>query len=158
MNAEHVNAFLVPSVQVLKKMAHMGVRPGPVSRLGDSRMDDNVSIIIGLQGPLSGSVVLTAARDVAWTLARRIAGEELDAPREAEVRAILAELANTIVGNATGMLYELGIREGITPPTVIEGPQVSFEFGAGLESVLVPLDTDVGCVEMIVSLTREPPS
>lgn len=155
MNADHVNAFLVPSVQVLKKMARMEVRPGPVSRLGDGRMDDNVSIIIGLQGRLSGSVVLTAARDVAWTLAHRIAGGDLGDSREGEVRAILAELANTIVGNATGMLWDLGIREAITPPTVIEGPRVSFEFAKGLESVLVPLETEVGCVGMIVSLTQE---
>ncbi len=157
MRADHVNAFLTPSVRVIQKMAGVGVRLGPVRRLSEVCLDDNLSILIGLQGRLCGSVVLTAHRDVARALAERIAGGGLEGDEETEVRAVLAELANTIVGNATGHLYDLGIREGITPPTVVEGSSVSLGFGEGVESVLLPLDTDVGRVEMIVSLTRESP-
>ncbi len=158
MKADHVNAFLVPAVQVLQKMARLEVRVGRVERLtGDSEVGDHLSIIIGLHGQLSGSVVLTAERRTAWTLASRVAREELSSEGEADVRAILAELANTIVGNATGHLFAVGVREGITPPTVVVGPRVGFGFGAGLESVLVPLETEVGRVEVIVSLSKDAP-
>jgi CheY-specific phosphatase CheX len=157
MKAEHVNAFLVPSIQVIKRMARTDVKLGRIDRLEELRMDDNLSIVIGLHGRLSGSVVLTASRHVAWALAGRIAGEEFDDSDEVDVRAILAEVANTIVGNATGHLYEIGVRQGITPPTVVEGPQVCFAFGAGVESARVPLETEMGGMEMIVSLTRESP-
>lgn len=157
MNAEHVNAFLVPSVEVIRKMAELDVRLGKVTRLESIELDDNASVVIGLQGRLSGSVILAASRDVARALARRIAREELDGDEEATTHAILAELANTIVGNATGHLYEMGIRGGITPPTVVTGPAVRLGHDAGVETVRVALETDVGQVLVIVSLIREGP-
>lgn len=157
MRAEYVNAFLVPSVRVLQKMARIQVTLGKVTRLENGLLGDNLSIIIGVQGRLSGSVVLTASRDVAWALAGRILGEPVGEEGQGDVQAILAEVANTIVGNATGHLYELGLREGITPPTVVAGAGVSLDFGAGVESVKVPIQTEVGHLEMIVSLTRETP-
>jgi len=157
MRAEYVNAFLVPSVRVLRKMARIEVQLGKVARLEEGLLGDNLSIIIGLQGRLSGSVVLTAARDVAWALAGKILGEPVGQDGQNDVQAVLAEVANTIVGNATGHLYELGLREGITPPTVVAGAGVSLDFGAGVESVKVPIHTEIGHLEMIVSLTRETP-
>ncbi|GAB4269637.1 MAG: chemotaxis protein CheX [Deferrisomatales bacterium] len=154
MNAEHVNAFLTPSVQVIRKMAGVDVRLGKVQIHSAMQMTDHLSIVIGLQGGLSGAVILTAQRAVAAALAARVAGEALEEPGGEECRAILAELANTIVGNATGHLYELGIRQSITPPTVVSGSEVRFDFGAGTRSVRIPLDTEVGRVDVIVSLTR----
>ncbi len=157
MRAEYVNAFLLPSVRVLQKMARTAVQVGSVARFEEGLLDDSLSIIIGLHGRVSGSVVLTARRPVAWALASRIAGDALDQARVADVQIILGELANTIVGNATGELYEIGVREGITPPTLVEGPHVSFIFGDGVESVKIPLETEAGPVDLIVSLTRETP-
>ena len=157
MKAEHFNAFLTPCVQVLQKMARTGVRLRGVSRLDRVEMGDHMSIVIGLQGRLSGSVVLAAPRAVAWALASRIAGQDLRQQDELEVRAVLGELANTIAGNATGYLYQVGVRQDITPPTVVMGSGVSFAFGAGVESARACLETEVGGLEMIVSLTRESP-
>jgi CheY-specific phosphatase CheX len=94
---------------------------------------------------------------VAWALAGRIVSEELGDEAEGEVMAVLSELANTIVGNATGHLDEIGLSEGITPPTVVMGARVSFDFSSGVESVLVPLETEVGEIDMIVSLARPNP-
>jgi len=157
VKAQHVNAFLVPSVEVLQKMARTRVDVGKISRLQRTLAPDALSIIIGLNGGLSGSVILSAGRDVAWALAGRIVREELGDEAEGEVMAVLSELANTIVGNATGHLYEIGLSEGITPPTVVMGARVSFDFSDGVESVLVPLETEVGEVDMIVSLARPSP-
>lgn len=157
MRAEYVNAFLLPSVEVLQKMARTRVSSGRIVRLQEDSLDDNVSVIIGLQGRLSGSVILAAGRAVAWALASRIVNRELGEGDGGDVRAIWSELANTIVGNATGQLCDIGLREGITPPTVIEGARVHFDFSAGVESVRVPLETEVGPLEMIVSLTKEQP-
>jgi CheY-specific phosphatase CheX len=160
MKAEHVNAFLKPAVQVLQKMACTEVKVGKVSRLGQSLGSGehhHLSIIIGLKGRLSGSVILTAPRPVAVSLAALIVKEPAEEMAEDDVRAIMAEVANTIVGNATGLLYDLGFHEGITPPTVVIGPDVSFGFDAGVESVQIPLATGAGEIAIVVSLTRETP-
>ncbi len=155
MKAEYVNAFLVPSVRVLEKMVRTSVRVGKPRRVEGLGLSDSVSILIGLQGRLNGSVLLTAPKDVALAICERMLGAP--AAESGEVRAVLAELANTIVGNATGHLYDLGIREGITPPAVMEGPEVTLEFGNGVESVLLPLETEVGRLELLVSLAPEAP-
>ena len=157
MNAEHVNAFLSPCVDVLQKMARTMVSVGKVGRLTQPLAGEAVSIIIGLTGGLSGSVILTAERAVAWALASRITREELGEDAQEEVVAVLSELANTIVGNATGHLHELGVKEGITTPTVVLGAGVSFDFSGTVESVIVPLQTEVGHLKMVVSLGREKP-
>ncbi|GAB6061409.1 chemotaxis protein CheX [Deferrisoma palaeochoriense] len=155
MKAEYVNAFLVPSVRVLEKMARTQVRVGKPRRVGDMLLDNRVSILIGLQGRLNGSVLLTAPKDVALAVCERMLGGP--AAEAGDVRAVLAELANTIVGNATGHLYDLGIREGITPPAVMEGPEVSLDFGNGVESVLLPLETEAGRLDLVISLAPEAP-
>ncbi len=151
MKAEYVNAFLVPSVKVLERMAKTEVRVGKVARLIGRLPLDALSIQIGLTGGLSGAVVLSFSPPVAEELVRRICRAEPDGE---EVTAVLAELANTIVGNATGYLYELGIHEGITPPAVLRGSDVSFDFSKSVESVLIPLETGIGRMDMIVSLAN----
>ncbi|GAB4250663.1 chemotaxis protein CheX [Deferrisoma sp.] len=155
MKAEYVNAFLAPSVRVLEKMARTQVRVGKPRRVGDMLLDNRVSILIGVQGRLNGSVLLTGEKDVAARVCERMLGAPVSGPEE--VRAILAELANMIVGNATGHLYDLGIREGITPPAVMEGPEVNLGFGEGMESVLLPLETEAGRLDLVISLAPEAP-
>lgn len=157
MKADYVNAFLVPSVEVIQKMGRLPVRVGKLARLTHRIAGDGVSIIIGLNGNVSGSVMLTADRAVAWALAGRIVKEELGEDATDDVMAVLSEVANTVVGNATGFLYDLGVTSGITPPTVVMGSEVRFDFSDGVESILVPLETEVGQLEMIVSLVRPKP-
>jgi CheY-specific phosphatase CheX len=157
MKAEHINAFLVPSVDVLQRMARTEVRIGRMTRFENSLPEHNWSILIGLSGGICGSVVLTFCPEVARTLAGRIARREPDAGATEEILGILAELANTIVGNATGHLFELGIREGISPPTVVRGSQVRFDFAESTESVRVPLETGAGALSKIVSLAKDCP-
>jgi CheY-specific phosphatase CheX len=154
VRADYVNAFLGPSVQVLQKMARVGVQVGKLARLRQRTAGNGLSIIIGLNGSVSGTIVLTSGTDVAWALASRIMRDELAPEARDDVMAVMSELANTIVGNATGHLYDLGLTEAITPPTVVMGPEVRFDFTDGVESILVPLETDVGEVDMIVSLVR----
>ncbi len=152
MNAEYVNAFLIPAVEVLRKLAGIRVRRGRVRRVEDVHVGGNLSVLIGLQGGLSGAVVLTASQKVARALAVRVAGPSVENDRD--VHAVWTEIANMIVGNATGFLEKLGLREALTPPAVLDGSGVHLEFGEGVENVVLPLETDVGQVEMIVSLVR----
>lgn len=158
MKAEHVNAFIAPSVDVLERMAKTRVQVGKISRLQRSVTSDALSIVIGLDGEITGSVIFTLAREVAWALAARILSEELPSDARSEVQAVMSEMANMVVGNASGYLYELGLREGITPPTVVMGEQVSFDFSNGAETVLVPLATEAGSVDLIVSVKKGRPT
>lgn len=154
MKADYINAFLGPSVEVIRKMARVNVHVGKLARLHRRDAGDALTIIIGLNGSVCGNIMLTSRTEVAWALASRIMRDELAPEAKDDVMAVMSEVANTIVGNATGHLYDLGLTEGITPPTVVMGAEVRFDFTDGVESILVPLETDVGAVDMIVSLVR----
>ncbi|NTU60399.1 MAG: hypothetical protein HGA98_05005 [Deltaproteobacteria bacterium] len=155
MNARHLEAFVAPAVHVLAKMARTEVRAGEVSARAPSLGGESVSVVIGLNGGISGTFVLTAARREAWALAGLILGGPPEDEARDEVLDVLSELANVIAGNATGRLYELGVSEGITPPTVVTGPAVGLDFTRGAETVHVPLETRAGTLEMVLSIFEE---
>lgn len=120
----HVAVFRDCAVRVLHRMADLAARPGPVAPV--------------------------FARDVAW----RVAGEALGADGAPTVHAIAMEMVNTVAGNATGLLLRSGLCEGLTPPTIVEGPQVFFGFVGGIETIAVPLHTEEGSLALLVSLKR----
>jgi CheY-specific phosphatase CheX len=159
MKAEHVNAFLVPAIDVIRKMAKVEVKIGKISRLDSAELvtDHQLGILIGVKGYLSGSVILSSSDGVARGLAGSIVKTEAAEITDSDLRDIISELANTIVGNATGALYELGIKAGITPPTVVLGDGISFRFDSGMDTVRIPLLMSLGEMQMTVSLTRENP-
>lgn len=156
MKAEHVNAFLVPAISVLKKMGKLDVKIGKMSKLDSEEhniVDHKLSIIIGIKGHLSGSVILSATDEVSRAIAGAIVKEDPVSVTEQDLNDIMAELANTIVGNATGTLYDLGVKAGITPPTVVLGNSMSFRFDSSMDTIRIPLMMDVGTMMMTVSLT-----
>lgn len=157
MKAEHVNAFLVPAISVLKKMGKLETKIGKMSKVeqpAPPSAERYLSIIIGLKGDLSGSVILSAPDPVAKAIAGAIVKAPAESVTEQDLNDIMAELANTIVGNATGALYDVGVKAGITPPTVVLGNSVCFRFDAGMDILLIPLITDIGELTMTISLTR----
>jgi len=152
----HAEVFRDCAVRVLRKMAGVDPRQGPISRITETRTRDSLTAIVGLQGDLVGSVALVMSRGVALRLAGRAAAGPLgDDPWEA-ARAIVMEMVNTLAGNATGFLLKQGVREGLTPPTAVEGPQVFFGFVGGIETFSAPLMTEEGPCALIVSLQKNP--
>jgi CheY-specific phosphatase CheX len=153
---DYVEVFRDCALRVLHRVAGLAARVGPVARVTESRTADSLSALVGLQGDLTGSVALVLSRDAAWRVASRVAGHALG-PGDAEtVHAIAMEMVNMVAGNATGLLLRAGLREGLTPPTVVEGPQVFFGFVGGIETFAVPLVTEEGTVALLVSLKRNP--
>ncbi|MEW6490162.1 MAG: chemotaxis protein CheX [Thermodesulfobacteriota bacterium] len=154
----HVDVFRDCALRVLHRMAGLAARVGPAARITESRTADSLSALVGLQGDLTGSVALVFARDVAWRVAGRVSAESLGPGDAQTVHAIAMEMVNTVAGNATGLLLRAGLREGLTPPTIVEGPQVFFGFVGGIETFAVPLLTEEGTVVLLVSLKRNPES
>jgi len=151
----YVQAFRDCAARVLRKMGGLETRLGPVTRITESRTQDSVSAIVGLQGDLVGSMALVMSREVAGQVAARVQGRSLGQGDRDAVHAIVMELANTIAGNATGLLLKQGVREGLTPPTLVEGPQVFFGFVGGIETFAAPLLTEEGACALIVSLREQ---
>ena len=151
-----VEVFRDCAVRVLRQMGGLEPKIGPLARVTESRTRDSLSAVVGLQGDLAGSMALVMSREVVWQVAGRVRGALLGEDEVEAVHAIVMEVANTIAGNATGLLLKRGLREGLTPPTLVEGPQVFFGFVGGIETFAAPLLTEEGACALIVSLQASP--
>jgi len=150
----YAEMFQACAGRVLEKMAGVTPRRGPVCRVTELRTQESLTAIVGLQGDLVGSISLVLSRDVACRLAGRVTGETLSEDAWDTVRAIITEIVNTAAGNATGLLLAKGIRENLTPPTAVEGPQVFFGYVGGIETFSAPILTEVGPCAVILSLQK----
>lgn len=156
MKAEQVNAFLVPALNVVSKMAKVSVELGKPFKVDkDSAADEaQIGTIIGISGGIMGSVTLCAMGETARLLCGRVAGEEPDALTDEDIHSIFAEIANTIAGNAAGGLYDLGIKADITPPTVVRGKGMQVRFRDDMDIMNIPIIMEFGRLNLIVAFSR----
>lgn len=154
MKAEYVNAFLVPSVENIRKMARIDARVGKISVTTDPPRGDIFSVRIGMTGRVVGNVLLAFPRKVAWMFCAKILESNLDDVGESDVLEILAEFANTVAGNAVGLMSDAGAPVDISPPTVMTGV-LPHDNGVEMDSIIMRIFTDVGQIEIMVSLVDD---
>ena len=158
MKAEHVNAFLVPAVNVISKMAKIDVKldkPTKIERDMMPQESTQLSTIIGISGGMSGSVTLSASDQSARTLCAKIISEDPETISEEDIHAIFSEIANTIAGNAAGALYDLGVKADITPPTLVKGDCITIRFLEGMDIINIPILLDFGRLDLRVAFTKD---
>ena len=119
-----VDAFVDAVVRVMKSM---GEEARLVATRYSSDVDPPPSIVvtIELRGSLNGPVTWSFSRDLARHITQQML---LGAASEEYYPAAAAELANIMLGNATGALEEAGYLVELAPPSLRterrEGPQV----------------------------------
>lgn len=148
MKAEYVNAFLEPAIFVIEKVLKIEATIGQIKKGSGINLKDPISIIIGMNGDLKGVVILGFTMETAYKIAAKMLQKDNIAELNQDEKEALSELANMIIGNAGGKLYELGLTETLTPPTVVIGSQVSFSIPQINQSIIVPINTKIGTLDM----------
>jgi len=152
----HLNAFVQPAIHVLATMAGISAQAGPPRKHSAITDAEAVTVMIGIKGDYTGTILFRFSE----RLACRIVKDLISPDREIEalnsdVQDALGELANVIVGNATGHLDALGIQAMMTPPIITVGKNVKFVFPETNELVVVPLATPAGEIEMNVAFAMQ---
>jgi chemotaxis protein CheX len=100
----------------------------------------DVSGIIGFSGQITGSVVVTFARDAAVKLVAAFAGLEMP-PEDPDFADAIGELANMIAGRAK---KDLGASASISVPSVIIGNHYTIARLSDVPCLVIPCRTPVG--------------
>lgn|GEM_PF-682810 len=150
VRTELAQAFAEAAVHVLQEML------GTEVAVGEHRVEvtalhaDEVTVLVGLTGEVSGLCLLTMPNSTAYAAVSMMMGETVTELDDIG-RSAVAELGNMISGAATIKLEERGISSNITPPSVLQGhsPEISTP---NLERAVVPLQTGLGNLTLHISI------
>jgi chemotaxis protein CheX len=121
MDVRYINPFVLAVQHVFKTMLGMDILVSkPTIKLKEGPVSD-VSAIIGLSGPATGSVTMCFSKQVAVRVASTFAGIELSIYQPAELADALGELTNMVAGQARAKLPQSNIT--VSLPRVVLGDQ-----------------------------------
>ncbi len=152
MRAEYINAFVDPAVIVIEKALKVDAIVGKITKGFSPSMEATYSVAIGVKGDLSGVVIVVFSNETARNVSNNMLNKSTHSLLSQEDKETLSELTNMIVGNAAGKLYELGLKESLTPPAVVAGTQSSFSTLDMSESIVVPINTKLGVIYINIFL------
>lgn len=146
------DTFTNVSLEIFSQMTRLSIRQGEISVKEHSYPSYDCSFIIGVTGCFKGAVTMTLRKETALFLASAMLGStarEIDELAE----SALKELVNITVGQALSVSGSEGPLD-ITPPTFIQGTNISMSV-ADIQQVYVStLITEGGPVEFTVSLEK----
>ncbi|MCH8148104.1 MAG: chemotaxis protein CheX [Planctomycetes bacterium] len=155
MDIRFINPFVASIQCVFETMVHTKVRVGkPRLRTDDSLVHD-ISAVVGFSGDAAGCVVLSFSADVACRIASAFAGTKL-AHDDPDFIDAIGELANMVAGNAKKDFE--GLNVSISLPSVIAGTNHTVSHPAKTPFIVIPCDTDFGCVcvEFGIEVEKKP--
>ncbi len=144
VRAEFVNPFVAAAYDVLT--AEMGEKPhkGTMRLENTHYTTDDVTIIVGISGQVSGVVLYGMCNRTALSMAKHMCGETIPIFNQFAESAI-GELGNMISGRATAYLEENGYTCNLTPPSIVYGNRTIISLNPFVRCVL-PFTTGLGVI------------
>lgn len=120
MNAEHVNPFILSICKVVKDMCMIDLKIGKPSVRNTSYSEDASIIQLGLEGNLTGTVILNLEHSTALGIVSKMMMSSVTSIDEIGQSAI-SELGNMVAGNAATVFASNNILIDITTPSYYLG-------------------------------------
>ncbi len=120
MKAEHVNAFITATTEVIAAMTSLKVVPAKAYLKKEDLATGDVSSIVGLTGTPTGSFSISFDKESILKITSRIFKEEITR-LDSDVAEAAGELANMISGQARKKIEEQGDLCDGAIPTVVAG-------------------------------------
>ena len=149
IKVEHINPFIVSNMETFKKMLGLEAKPGKAMLKINSKLDYDVSGVIGLSGKLLGSVAMSFPEKSALALCNKFMSSEFKDMNE-DILDAVGELVNIVAGNAKKGLSEFDIE--ISLPNVILGHNHRSVEPRGALAFILRFATYLGDFHMAVSL------
>lgn len=138
------NSFSKATCDVLKLMFNLEAQPNAADKI-NSASEENVVIVIGLTGDLSGKVSYLFPKNTAIGLVHILSGMDFSEIDEFVTSAI-GEVGNIISGNALSALSEQQIVCDILPPQIKIGESDT------PEGEVCRVSTDVGNIDFWITV------
>ena len=143
MDVKYINPFLEATINVLKTMAFVEVRPSKPYLKKDQVATGDVSGIIGLTGAATGSLSVTFNFSLVQNIMSNMLGEEVTEVTN-DVRDAVGELTNMISGDARRLLQQQGLSLSAAIPTIVAGHNHTIKHVVQGPIIVIPFTADGG--------------
>ncbi|MEW5959936.1 MAG: chemotaxis protein CheX [Chloroflexota bacterium] len=150
MNVKYLNPFVEAAYTVLEAEIGLSAKRGELSLQRSACTAKDVTVLISMIGHLQGVVLYGMSENTAISIVSKILGQPFDDFDELAQSGI-GELGNVITGHASKRLSETGLEATISPPSLIIGKGTLIST-LDFERLLVPLDTELGEIEIHLAL------
>lgn len=145
MKVEYINPFIASVDELFGTMLGCPVQRGKLALAPSSTIGpEQVAALIGLSGPMRGTVVLAFPVATALKIAGRLIGED---PQEIDEEALdaVAEVVNIVAGGAKSRLSQgSGPPMDLGLPTTIVGDRYSVVPPSEASWIELPFDSELG--------------
>jgi chemotaxis protein CheX len=152
MNVDYINPIVTTTLRVFECVLGAAPEKGALVVLPQTFTSQEFNIVLGVVGSLKGSVILGMSQSTADKLAGAMIGQAVTVFDQLAASAI-GELGNMISGNALSELAGIGYLCDLTPPTIIQGAQVTMST-VSIPAVVIPLEMAHGAIFVTVSLQQ----
>ena len=154
MKAEHANPFITAAIKTFKQELNVELKRSSISVKNAPAPTKDITIIIGVTGPVKGQVVYSMDQNVAMEITKSMLPGKLPAELKKLLNSAVSEMANIMTGQASiALAGENSIIE-ITPPTVFCGGGVTMDFLA-MKTICLTFISEIGSVEVNIALAEE---
>ncbi len=151
MDVKYINPFLAATINVLKIMAGVELRPGKPYLKKDAVAVGDVSGIIGITGDVTGSLSVSFSFGLIKKIMKNMLQEELTDITE-DARDAVGEITNMICGDARRMLEENGLKLSAAIPTIIAGRKHTIKHAVSGPIIVIPFEEKSGIAVVEVSM------
>lgn len=150
MKAQFVNPFVSAAYQVIQAELQSSVERGPLSLEESQFTNRDITVMIGVTGPVQGVVMYSMSRETAKKMVEVMIGQPV-AEFDAMAESAISELGNVITGVAAAELEKAGYSCRISPPTLVMGEHTVIST-VNIRRLVVALTTQFGELEISLAL------
>lgn len=151
MKAENVNPFIISVCKVMKDMCMLNLQMGkPIVATGEYPQD-NFIIKLGINGNLTGSVLLSMEHSTALEIVSKMMMTPVNTI-DAIGQSAISELGNMIAGNAATVFANSDVLIDITTPAYYVGSEYRHQDGTLFR---VPFSSEVGSLSIDVQINGD---
>lgn len=152
MKAKYINPFIESVVEFFSTMLMTQVRRGDPTVWKAEGESGQVVALIGLSGPVRGTVALALPADTAMKLTGQLLGEEVTELNDLAFDSV-SEACNIVAGGAKARLpVNGGVPVNLGLPTVISGDRFKVSYPSDSVWVNVPFDSDLGSFSLRITM------
>jgi chemotaxis protein CheX len=151
MRVEFINPFIESVSGLFSTMLSCKAQRGDIALMKNSPFNHEIVALIGMSGPVCGTVAISFPTRTALRIVHRLLGVETAQVDETVLDA-MAEFVNIVAGGAKAKLSsETGPLIALSLPTVVRGTDYTIEYPSWTVWLDVPFTSELGDFSLRVS-------
>lgn len=152
MKANHINAVCRATISILTTHFREETKMLKPSVMKSSVPSDEVSVVLGVNGDVTGQIKYSVSRETAKNIIGTMMGGMMIESIDEMGWSAIQEFGNWIAGSAAIELSKENCHIEVTPPVVNEGDTI---FRSGNTFITIPLQSNLGVIRVHVSLKEK---